>query len=223
MVVQYGGLLEGEYQVQIKLEYNEPWQQFLNPELSHQPEQEIPWAPGYSGGNGMGTSFDQVHYPDEVRLGGEDFKREVSESGDGFNWGIPIGAVGTAISAGTEYADNKVRTAFKTGRNPVSWSKLTPRQQAWRTANVLGKNAKYIKYAKGAGVIGTGVSVGMAGRDIFMGEGTMIDYFDVGVGTASLGAVIFLASNPVGWAIGSGAAIYFAGRLVYDFYEEIND
>jgi hypothetical protein len=76
--------------------------------------------------------------------------------GDGFNWGIPIGAEGIAISAGTEYADNLVRTSFKTGRNPVSWSKLTPKQQAWRTtANVLGKNAKYVKYAKVAGVIGT--------------------------------------------------------------------
>ena len=116
-----------------------------------------------------------------------------------------------------------VRTSFKTGRNPVSWSKLTPKQQAWRTANVLGKNAKYVKYAKGAGIIGTGISVGMAGRDIYMGEGTTIDYFDVGVGTASIGAAIFLASNPVGWVIVAGAAVYFAGRLVYDIYEEVND
>ena len=146
-----------------------------------------------------------------------------SGQGDGFNWGIPIGAAGTAISAGTEYADNLVRTSFKTGRNPVSWSKLTPKQQAWRTANVLGKNAKYVKYAKGAGVIGTGISVGMAGRDIYNGEGTTIDYFDVGVCTASIGAAIFLASNPVGWVIGTGAAVYFAGRLVYDIYEEVND
>ncbi len=142
--------------------------------------------------------------------------------GGGFNWGIPIGAAGTAIFAGTEYADNLVRTSFKTGRNPFSWSKLTPKQQAWRTANVLGKNAKYVKYAKGAGVIGTGISVGMAGRDIYMGDGTTIDYFDVGIGTASIGAAIFLASNPVGWVIGTGAAVYFAGRLVYDIYEEVN-
>lgn len=143
--------------------------------------------------------------------------------GGGFNWGILIGAAGTAIFAGTEYADNLVRTSFKTGRNPVSWSKLTPKQQAWRTANVLGKNAKYIKYAKVAGVVGTGISVGMAGRDIYKGEGTTIDYFDVGVGTTSIGVAIFLASNPVGWVIGAGAAVYFGGRLVYDIYEEVND
>jgi hypothetical protein len=149
---------------------------------------------------------------------------ELNITGRGeFNWGIPIGAAGTAIYAGTAYADNLVRTSFKTGRNPVSWSKLTPKQQAWRIANVLGKNANYVKYAKVAGVVGTGISVGMAGRDIYMGDGTTIDYFDVGVGTASIGAALFLASNPVGWVIGAGAAIYFGGRLVYDIYEEVND
>lgn len=57
MVIQHGGLLGGEYQVQIKLEYNEPWKQFLNPELFHQPEQEIPWAPGFSENNGFGNLF----------------------------------------------------------------------------------------------------------------------------------------------------------------------
>ncbi|PKP47910.1 MAG: hypothetical protein CVT92_16560, partial [Bacteroidetes bacterium HGW-Bacteroidetes-1] len=142
--------------------------------------------------------------------------------GDGFNWDIFIGTIGTSIFAGTQYVDNLVRTSFKTGRNPVSWSKLTPKQQAWRTANVLGKNAKYVKYAKVTGVVGTGISVGMAMNDIVQGEGTTIDYFDVGVGSASFGAAIFLASNPVGWAIGAGAAVYFAGRLVYDIYEEVN-
>lgn len=146
-----------------------------------------------------------------------------SNSGDEFNWGIPIGLTGTVISAGTEYAGNLVRTAFKTGTTPAAWAKLTASQRAWRTASVLGKNAKYVKYAKGAGIVGTGISVGMAGYDIASGEGTMIDYFDVGVGTAALGAAIFMATNPVGWAIGVGAAVYFAGRLVYDIYEEVND
>ncbi len=63
----------------------------------------------------------------------------------------------------------------------------------------------------------------MAGYEIASGEGTTIDYFDVGVGTASIGAALFLASNPVGWTIGVGAGVYFAGRLVYDIYEEVND
>jgi len=139
-----------------------------------------------------------------------------------FNLGIPISVVGTAISIGTEYADNRVRTSFKTGRNPVSWSKLSPKQQVWRTANVLGKNAKYVKYAKVTGIVGTGISVGIAMNNIVQGEGTTIDYFDVGIGSASLGAAIFLASNPVGWTIGAGAALYFTGRLVYDIYEEVN-
>ncbi len=140
-----------------------------------------------------------------------------------FNCAIPIGVAETVIFGGTEYADNMVRTAFKTGRNPVSWSKLTPKQQAWRTTRVLGKKAKYVKYAKGAGIVGTGISIGMAGYDIASGEGTTIDYFDVGVGTASIGAAFFLTSNPAGWVIGADAAIYFTGRLIYDIYEEIND
>lgn len=168
---------------------------------------------GYALNGGLTSTNGTVFLGGNVAQGGD---------GGGFNWGIPIGAAGTSISTGTEYADNLIRTSFKTGRNPVSWSKLTPKQQAWRTANVLGKNAKYLKYAKVTGVVGTGISVGMAGRDIYMGEGTRIDYFDVGVGTASIGAAIFLATNPVGWAIGAGAAVYFAGRLVYDIYEEVN-
>ena len=153
---------------------------------------------------------------------GVSFDAFVTPMSDNFNWGIPIGAAGTAISAGTGYADNLVRTSFKTGRDPISWSKLTPNQQSWRTTNILGKSAKYVKYAKATGVIGTGISVGMAVNNIVLGEGTTIDYFDVGIGGASIGAALFLASNPVGWAIGAGAAVYFAGRLIYDIYEEVN-
>lgn len=180
----------------------------------------------YSYGPNLPTIFRGVVFRDGSSWYTEDGPLQSgASSGDGdiFNWGIPIGAAGTTISTGTEYAENRVRTSFKTGRSPVTWRKLTPRQQAWRTANVLGRNAKFVKYAKGAGVIGTGISVGMAGYDIASGEGTTIDYFDVGVGTASIGAAIFLASNPVGWVIGTVAAVYFAGRLVYDIYEEVND
>jgi len=142
---------------------------------------------------------------------------------DGFNWDIPIGASGTAISAGTEFADNLVRTSFKTGRNPVSWSRLSPKQRAWRTGKVLGKNVKYVKLAKATGLVGMGISVGMAGYDIASGQGTTIDDIDLGVGTASIGATIFLASNPVGWFIGAGAAIYFSSRLIYDTYQVVHD
>ena len=79
------------------------------------------------------------------------------------------------------------------------------------------------KYAKGAGIIGTGISVGVAGYNIVSGQGTTIDYFDVGLGITSIGAAIFLASNSVGCGISVGAAVYFAGRLVYNIYEEFND
>lgn len=143
---------------------------------------------------------------------------------EGFNYGIPLGSVGTAISSGTEYCENKVRTSFKSGRNPVTWSKLEPNQQAWRTNRVLGKTgAQVLKYTKIAGVVGTAVSVGIAANNIATGNGRVIDYFDVGIGTASIAAALFLASNPVGWCIGVGTAIYFAGRLSYDIYGEINN
>ena len=162
----------------------------------------------------FGTEIDGV-----ATCMGVSFDAFVTPMSDNFNWGIPIGAIGTTISAGTGYADNLVRTSFKTGRNPVSWSKLTPEQQAWRTANVLGKGAKYVKYAKATGAFGTGITVGMASYNIASGQGTTIDYFDAGIGIASMFAAFFLVSNPVGWVIGTGAAIYFAGRLVYDIYE----
>jgi hypothetical protein len=64
--------------------------------------------------------------------------------------------------------------------------------------------------------------VGISVNNIASGQGTTIDYFDAGIGVASIGAAVFLASNPVGWAIGVGAALYFAGRLTYDIYSEVN-
>ncbi len=142
---------------------------------------------------------------------------------DSFNWGIPVGLVGTMSSLYVEYAGNKVRVAFKTGNTPISWYRLNPNQQVWRTTRILGESVKYVKYAKSVGIIGTSISIGMASYDIVKGEGTTIDYLDVGVGSASIAAAMFLASNPIGWAIGIGATVYFAGRLVYDVYEEIND
>lgn len=42
------------------------------------------------------------------------------------------------------------------------------------------------------------------------------DVADFGVGAASLGATIFLISNPVGWVIVGGASVYFISRAVYD-------
>ncbi len=139
----------------------------------------------------------------------------------GFNLGIPLGAASFEISAGTELLNNEVRTHFKTGRNPFSWAELKPNQQAWRMKHVLGKYCvKYLGYLKWAGVAGNVLTVGIAGYDIFKGEDTMIDWCDAGVGVTAIGGAIFIGATPVGWAIGVGSGIYFAGRLVYDIYEE---
>jgi hypothetical protein len=48
----------------------------------------------------------------------------------------------------------------------------------------------------------------------------MIDWCDAGVGVTAIGGAIFIGRLRVGWAIGVGSRIYFAGRLVYDIYEE---
>ena len=42
---------------------------------------------------------------------------------------------------------------------------------------------------------------------------------DTGVAAAAL----LLASNPLGWAIGAGAALYFTGRFAYSMYEAYNE
>src|SRR5690606_19700553 len=74
MVAQHGGLFREKHRVEIRLEYRESPEEFLNPEyVEKEPVQEYPWAPGFSGGNPMGNDFTQPHYPDEVRLSGGDF------------------------------------------------------------------------------------------------------------------------------------------------------
>ncbi len=143
---------------------------------------------------------------------------EVSSS---FNWGIFLGLIGTTISAGVEFTEYKVRTSFKSARDPISFNSLKPSKQEWRIVRVLGKNgAKFLKFAKFGGVTASLASVALSSYNIASGTATAIDYFDAGIGTASIGAAIFLASNPIGWVIGAGAAVYFAGRLAYDIYNE---
>jgi len=138
----------------------------------------------------------------------------------GSNWNVVFGLSGTATFWGAEYVEQVVRTSFKSNRNPISWNRLTSNQQAWRTKNVLGKRGTIaLKGAKKLGIVGTGVSTYLAFDNIRTGNANTIDYFDLGVGSAALGSAgvaFFIGSNPIGWAIGAGAGIYFTGRLVYD-------
>ncbi|MCO6174979.1 RHS repeat-associated core domain-containing protein [Flavobacterium sp. NRK F10] len=147
-------------------------------------------------------------------------------------FGLSVSTVGNVSSAVSGFAMYRVASSFKSNSNLWSFQKLDVRQKNWRINAVLGPNGnaalgkyglKILKYSKVAGVVGTTVGVAYSGYKIYKGTATTIDYVDVGVGVTSLGATLFLASNPVGWAIGAGAAIYFTGRLVYDLIEEAND
>ena len=152
-----------------------------------------------------------------------------SGGGSSDSFGLGLGALGTISSATSEYAMYKVASGFKSNNNLWDFQKLSPKQQNWRINAelgpkgnaVLGKHGlKILKYSKAAGVVGTAVGVGYSGYKIYNGTATTIDYVDAGVGTASLVATVFLASNPVGWAIGAGAGLYFAGRFIYDVTQE---
>jgi hypothetical protein len=84
--------------------------------------------------------------------------------------------------------------------------------------------AKYLKYSKALGIVGTAVTTGYSINNVVdqYNQGGLNnvlsnrDVLDAGVGVAGFGAALFLASNPVGWAIGAGALIYGGAALIYD-------
>jgi hypothetical protein len=91
------------------------------------------------------------------------------------------------------------------------------------TGDIGKTGAKYLKFIKGTGVAGSVFGMGVSGYNIYndYSQGGMDavngwDVADFGVGAASLGATIFLASNPIGWGIAIGAGVYFGARLIYD-------
>jgi len=144
--------------------------------------------------------------------------------------GLGISATGNIASGFHAFGNYTVANSFKSNSTLWEFQKLTAKQKAWRTNAVLVGDAKLGKYGtkllKGAKVLGplaTVAGTAYSGYKIYNGTATTIDYVDAGVGVASLGAAVFLASNPVGWAISAGAGIYFAGRFIYDLVDEAND
>ncbi len=94
---------------------------------------------------------------------------------------------------------------------------------AARTGDIGKTGAKYLKVVRGAGVAGSVFGMGVSGYNIYndYSQGGIEavngwDIADFGAGAAGLGATIFLVSNPVGWAISGGVAIYFTVRLIHD-------
>ncbi|UOQ83301.1 DUF6443 domain-containing protein [Hymenobacter sp. 5414T-23] len=151
-------------------------------------------------------------------------------------WGIVsniVGGVGvlTGINSGTEDAIlySNIQKLEKLGFNATEALKQLSMDgkalpQAMKNIKFVGNEvstlSKMAKFARPIGVVGGVIGTGMSLVKIVSGNGTAIDYLDVGVGGASLGAAIFLASNPVGWAIGGAATLYFGGRIVYDMVNQ---
>jgi RHS repeat-associated protein len=119
-----------------------------------------------------------------------------------------INALGVANSAKTELIDYAVRSNYKSARTWSEFNNLRSSQQAWRTTNTLGKTgASYLKYAKGLGYVGAGLTTtylaanaGMyyynGGTDWQVGTKATLDVIMTGVG--------FL--GPIGFGI---SASYF--------------
>ena len=91
------------------------------------------------------------------------------------------------------------------------------------TGDIGKAGVGYLKVARATGMAGTLFGIGVSGYNIYTdySQGGIDavngwDLADFSVGAASLGATIFLVSNPVGWIITGGATIYFTVRLIHD-------
>lgn len=88
-------------------------------------------------------------------------------------------------------------------------------------ANKLMSGSKLMnvaRYAKGIGVVGNLVGVGLSVNKIASGKGDAMDWVDIGVNSVGIYAVFALASNPVGWVIGGASVVYGGYRL----YQELS-
>jgi hypothetical protein len=81
--------------------------------------------------------------------------------------------------------------------------------------------------SKGAGVASTALMTGVAGYNIYnsLNNGAAVnrkDVADLSVGVVGLGTAALvtfgIVSNPVGWVIGGGVALYSLGSLAYDLF-----
>jgi len=121
---------------------------------------------------------------------------------------IGIGAFNAANGLKSELLDYAVRSNFKSARTWSEFNDLRSTQQAWRTVNTLGESgATYLKFVKGLGYIGAGLTsaysvtnAGMyyynGGTDWQVGAKATLDIIMTGVG--------FL--GPIGFGI---SATYF--------------
>lgn len=126
-----------------------------------------------------------------------------------------IGAFGVANDTKTGIIDYAVRQNYKSARTYSEFNKLRPTQQAWRTTNTLGKTgAQYLKYAKGLGYVGAGLTTTYSianagayyyngGEDWQVGAKATLDVIMTGVGFLGpigfgVSATYFILDNATG-------------------------
>jgi len=151
-------------------------------------------------------SKEGVYYADIYYTGGYiDLTYNGGSAGGGDNSGLTLNEAATGVSAMS--LSNSVKgNLVEWGMEGANWGKT---------------GARYMKVVRGAGIAGTVFGMGVSTYNIVsdVQAGNAVNSWDVAdlsVGAAGLGATIFLASNPVGWAIAGGATIYFGARFVYD-------
>ena len=142
--------------------------------------------------------------------------------------------VGTmSISIGIESTNAFIRNQFKSAKLWTEWTNLRNSQQAWRTANVLGKTgASTLKWLSVTGSLAGELSASYSTYKVtsqYLNGGISNvngwDAADAAVGWAGTTSTIVLllgTSNPVGWtAIGVGAAgygLFRTGQFIIDNY-----
>ncbi|XLS28530.1 hypothetical protein ACJD0Z_15145 [Flavobacteriaceae bacterium M23B6Z8] len=114
---------------------------------------------------------------------------------------------------------NRKTSAFLVG-NSIKDGLL---QNAEKTGEILKTTGRYLKFVRGAGLAGSIYGLGNClnhiNKDYQAGGWENVngwDIADAGVGAASIAATVFLASNPIRWAITGVTVVYFTARLVYD-------
>ena len=134
-------------------------------------------------------------------------KKENTGVGNGSNGRITLNEASISVSA-ISLSNSIKANLMEWGMQGANWGKV---------------GAKYMKVVRGTGIAGSVFGMSVSGYHIYndYSQGGInaingLDVADFGVGAVGLGATIFLASNPVGWAIVGGTTIYFGSRFIYD-------
>jgi RHS repeat-associated protein len=133
--------------------------------------------------------------------------------------------VGTSETFNDLYYMNKVRNTLVNDPR-FKLSKAFPgnfKGYSRNVTNVFNEYRVMTAAGKALGKTMFGVGLALTAYDIYENKGSTSSIVwgiaDTGVAATAL----LLASNPVGWVVGAGAALYFTGRFAYSVYEAYNE